>query len=100
MSYFSYANAGSGPSLTPPPTPCHKRSRDDFEQQSNTIKRAQFHQIHSQAHLSTVAMMMEASRQQKYLPTMETIESECDLNEPVSTPQKPFWPMVVRVRQT
>ncbi|GEQ71510.1 hypothetical protein JCM33374_g5194 [Metschnikowia sp. JCM 33374] len=103
MTYYN-SQPLAGPRLTPPPTPhkSHKRSRDDYEESYSTIKRAQSHQIHSQEHLTTVQMMMEASRQQKYQPMADISEVSEEQHEvePVSTPQKPFWPIVTRVRQT
>lgn len=75
-------------------SPIRKRTRDDDEE--SPIKRSQEHQIHSDAHTFTVNMMMEALRRQKESPR---IEESSDESEMVAS-QKPFWPQIVRVKQS
>lgn len=59
-------------------------------------KRSQQLQIHSEAHISTVSMMMDALRRQKSFPKVEE-EPEEEKQEEFS--QKAFWPQIVRVRR-
>ncbi|KAF5211997.1 hypothetical protein A9F13_21g00946 [Clavispora lusitaniae] len=73
-----------------------KRSRDDYEILSSPIKRSQRHQIHSEAHLATVSLMMEASKHQK-----NSLKEEEPISEPESSyKQKAFWPEINRLRST
>lgn len=73
-----------------------KRSRNDFEPESLPIKKPQFSQIHTQEHVSTVSMLMEALRRQKQLPK---VEDDTEEYEPENTyKQQPFWPVLQRVR--
>ncbi|OBA19373.1 hypothetical protein METBIDRAFT_222154 [Metschnikowia bicuspidata var. bicuspidata NRRL YB-4993] len=104
MSFYQDHKRPADFCLTPPLTPqrSHKRGRDDMEQLSPDTKRIQFQQIHSQAHLSTVKMMMDASRKQSLGAHTQTPDAGDDLAgaEPSYTPQKPFWPAIARLRQT
>ncbi|QBM85431.1 hypothetical protein METSCH_A00490 [Metschnikowia aff. pulcherrima] len=91
--------------LTPPPTPqnSNKRSRDDYEVLQTTTKKTQFCQIHSQAHLETVHMMMEASKLQTHNTSAADLcpAGVSDNNEQISTPiQRPFWPVITRLKDS
>lgn len=90
----------SSPSL-PVLRSSQKRSREDIEPASSPIKRVQQLQIFSDAHLCTVAMMMEALRQQN-CPVMEEQEPEQrnDQEPDQGNKQRPFWPEINRVRRT
>lgn len=72
----------------------YKRSRDEFEIESSPVKRSQHHQIHSEVHLATVSLMMEALRKQQAFPKIEEVAPEPELR----CTQKPYWPMITRAR--
>lgn len=83
-------------STTWPISPCRKRLRG--EDIDDSPKRTQTTQIHSEAHISTVSMMMEALRRQKAFPNIEEGHEEAEEVTDPSTFQKPFWPQLVRAR--
>lgn len=78
-------------------SPATKRLRENsFDADSvgsSPLKRLQQHQIHSDAHNATVAMMMRALRQQS--PSEEIVEEAVEEAAPT---QKPYWPVITRVR--
>lgn len=72
-------------------SPGRKRSRDEID---DLPKRSQYFQIHSEAHISTVKMMMDALRRQKDYLIVEEPQEE----ENFTTTQKPFWPQITKTK--
>ncbi|EGV60491.1 hypothetical protein CANTEDRAFT_116553 [Yamadazyma tenuis ATCC 10573] len=89
--------------LTPPSSsPIRKRGRDDNE--DDDTKRWQHNKIHTETHVYTIEMMMNAQRElSRKKPGMseptQQEEEAFDTDERQSSyKQSPYWPVITRAR--